>query len=77
MKITEVLASNIRALREHRGLTLEELGKMIGVSKQAIWNIENQQSWITLDKIEKLAMFFGIEQHELFSATNLKKQFKK
>lgn len=66
VKITTVLARNLKVLREAHGLTLDQLGKSIGVSRQAIWNIENEKSWITLDKIEKLAKAFNIEQDVLF-----------
>lgn len=66
VKISKVLAINIKELRESKGLTLNDLGEKIGVSRQAIWNLENENSWITLDKIEKICKFFKIEEHELF-----------
>lgn len=66
VKITKVLAKNITALREANHLTISELARQIGVSRQAIWNLENEESWITLDKVEKLAKVFGVEQHMLF-----------
>ncbi len=61
-----MLARNLKTLREAHGLTLDQLGKQIGVSRQAIWAIENEKSWITVDKIEKLAEAFNIEQDVLF-----------
>lgn len=73
LKVSKVLATNIKRLRESRGLTLEELGSRVGVSKQAIWALENERSWITIDKVSKLALYFQIEEHELFTA-DLKKQ---
>ena len=66
VKISAVLANNIKSLREAHGLTLDELGKEIGVSRQMIWNLENEQSWITLDKVKKLSTFFKIEEDKLF-----------
>ena len=66
MKITAVLAKNIKTLRESKNMTLDELGEKIGVSRQAIWNLENEKSWITIDKIEKLANYFKVEQDQLF-----------
>ena len=66
VKISTVLATNLKSLREAHGLTLDELGKQIGVSRQMIWNLENEQSWITLDKVKKLSEFFGIEEDKLF-----------
>ena len=66
VKITAVLAKNIKMLREANDMTLDQLGEEIGVSRQAIWNLENEKSWITIDKIEKLAKYFKIEQDVLF-----------
>ncbi|OPZ23976.1 MAG: Helix-turn-helix domain protein [bacterium ADurb.BinA186] len=67
VRVSTVLALNLKRLREQRGLTLEELGDSIGVTKQAIWALENENSWITLDKVKKLSAYFKIEEHELFS----------
>lgn len=73
VKITTVLAKNVKQLREAHGLTLDQLGEAIGVSRQQIWNIENEKSWITLDKIEKLAKHFNVEEDLLFqNKTKLK-----
>jgi transcriptional regulator with XRE-family HTH domain len=77
MKITEVLAWNLKKFRESRGLTLEQMGRALGVSRQAIWNLENETSWITVDKIEKFSVFFNIEQHELFQIEPSKNKSKK
>jgi transcriptional regulator with XRE-family HTH domain len=66
VKITAVLAKNLKALRESHNMTLDQLGKEIGVSRQAIWAIENEKSWITVDKIEKLAKTFNVEEDVLF-----------
>jgi transcriptional regulator with XRE-family HTH domain len=66
VKITKVLAKNVTTLRESKHWTASELARQVGVSRQAIFNIENELSWITLDKVEKLAQVFGVEQHELF-----------
>lgn len=66
VKITAVLARNIKMLREAHNMTLDQLGELIGVSRQAIWNLENEKSWITIDKVEKLSKAFKIEQDALF-----------
>lgn len=66
MKIQKILANNIKELREKKGITLNELGSKIGVTRQQIWSLENEHSWITLDKVEKICKFFKIEEHELF-----------
>lgn len=52
---------NIRKLRAERGLTLESLGKAVGVSKQTIQRYENGQiSTIPYDKILSLASALNV-----------------
>jgi len=66
LKIGKLVANNLKQLRENKGLTLEELGSKIGVSRQAIWNMENDTSWITKDKAAKLSKALGVEEHVIF-----------
>ena len=66
ISIQSVLANNIRDLRESHKMTLSELGEAIGTTRQYIWNLENEKSWITLDKVEKLSVVFNISQDRLF-----------
>ena len=75
VKITRVLADNIRIYREANGLTVAQLADRVGVSRQTINKIETEKSWITVSLIEKIAKEFGIEQHQLFqSGLSLKKE---
>ena len=34
----------IKELRIRRGITLDELGKQLGISKQAVWNMEKRDN---------------------------------
>lgn len=75
MKITKVLADNVRIYREARGLSVAQLADKVGVSRQTINKIETEKSWITVALVEKIAAEFGIEQHQLFQAgLSLKKE---
>lgn len=57
---------NIKRLRHEHDMTLEELGKIAGVSKQTIQRYESGQiSNIPYDKIVTLAHAFAIEPSEL------------
>ena len=57
---------NIRMNRTKMGWTLEELGKMISVSKQTINRYETGEiKNIPYDKIELLATLFGITKGEM------------
>jgi len=75
VKITKVLADNIKLYRELNGLSAAQLAAKVGVSRQTITEIETEKSWIRVSLIEKLAKEFKIEQHELFQADlKLKKE---
>lgn len=69
MKIHE----NIKALREKHGLTLEELGKRIGTTKQTIKRYESGEiNNIPYDKIIDLAKCFGVSPSYLMGWENPK-----
>ena len=42
-------------------LTQEDLAEKVGVSSQAIINLENQLNWIKSDTLDKIADFFNVE----------------
>ncbi len=54
------VGSIIKRYRLSKGMTQEELGKAIGVSKQAIQKYEKNESGISNDKVEKIAKFFNV-----------------
>ena len=55
------LKENIKSLRDEMDMTLEELGKKIGVSKQTIQRYETGEiSNVPYDKIEDLARTFEV-----------------
>ena len=57
---------NIRKYRESKGMTLEELGKRIGVSKQTVARYESGViTNIPYDKISLLAKVFGVSESVL------------
>ena len=49
----------LRKLREEKGLSQEELGKRIGVSKGSIYRYENNVQVPSLDTAKKLAKVLG------------------
>jgi len=71
-KSLERLQNNLQAIRKVAGLTTEELGDMIGVTKQTISNIENHKTEIT--KTQYLALVMAINVHiEATDNINLKR----
>ena len=53
-----MLAERIKALRENRGLSQEELGISVGVTKQTVSNWENDNITPSMDKFIRLLEFF-------------------
>lgn len=60
-----ILATNLRKLREGRYISIERLAKATGVSKTTICAIENGQSNTRMDIMERLASFFDITISDL------------
>lgn len=52
--------NRIEELRRSRGLTQAELGKVIGVSRQAILNWENEIHSPNIEQLKKLADHFDV-----------------
>ena len=63
---TNEIGQRLRELRIQVGLTLDEVGKRIGVSKQAIYKYETGITTnIPLDKIEELAKLYRVSPAEI------------
>ncbi len=60
------MKNKVKELREAKGLTQKELGKKVGVSRQAVNAIEtgkfDPSIWLAYD----LATYFGLSIEELF-----------
>ncbi len=63
--IRQILANNIKNLRTQNKLSREELSLTLGVDNSYISKLEKGKINITLDKIEMLANYFGIEVYLL------------
>ena len=57
--------SNLRILRKKNKLTLEVLGKALGVSKSALSDYENQHTLPSLDICEVICQYFGTNLDDL------------
>lgn len=60
------MINEVRALREQRKLTQQQLGELVGVSRQSIVAIEKGKYDPTLWVAYDLAKVFGITIEELF-----------
>jgi hypothetical protein len=67
--------TNLRLLRKKNKLTLEVLGKTLGVSKSALSDYENAHTLPSLDVCEAICQYFGTNLHDLqnvdFSEMNI------
>lgn len=54
------MESNIRALRERRGMTQKCLGEVIGVSQQIVSRMEKNRNTIQADVLVQLADYFCV-----------------
>lgn len=55
------IAENIRRIRKERGLTQEELGKLVGLSGVAIMRYEKGQREPKVETLEKIAFVLGVK----------------
>lgn len=75
------IGTNIKRLRQNKGITQEALGEALGVSGQAVSKWENQSALPDILILPKLADYFGISIDELMgyklNALTYKEQFVK
>jgi len=65
--IRDILANNLKENRKKCGISQLVLAEKAGVSTQYIAMIEISRQFPTPDVLERIALAFGIEAHELFS----------
>lgn len=66
-----LLGSNIRKLREDRGLTQSQLGGKIGLAESTISLYESGKREPNLDTVQLFADFFGYSVDQLLGRNNL------
>lgn len=64
-RISEVIASNIKKLREERGLSQEKLAAESGLHRTYIGMIERCEKNVTVVSLEKIASALNVEIIEL------------
>lgn len=61
------LGTNIRALRKAKGLTLEEVGNAVGITRASVSSWESSTTRPDLDRLVGLARLFGVTIDHLLS----------
>ncbi|NJM35959.1 MAG: helix-turn-helix transcriptional regulator [Rhodomicrobium sp.] len=63
--LRQVLATNLRLLRNERGWSQEDLAAEAGLHRTFVGAVERAERNISLDNIEKLALAIGVEPWSL------------
>ena len=61
-----ILKNNLKEVRQKNGLTQEELGNYVGVSRQTIISIERYRYKPTLERAMKIAVKLNTKIEKLF-----------
>lgn len=69
MKLVSLLGKRVKALREKKGLTQEELEEKTGINTKYISAIERGNKNATIKTLEKIAKGLDVELYELFLFT--------
>jgi transcriptional regulator with XRE-family HTH domain len=68
MGLKQIVARNVRRLRNERGLTQEELSGLAGINRNYTGMIEREQRSPTVDMLEKLAKALQVDPVMLLQA---------
>jgi putative transcriptional regulator len=67
------MRNSLRSLRTERGWTQEELGRRLGVSRQAVIALETDRHDPSLDLAYRIAALFGLSVEEVFENPHVSK----
>ena len=65
MNTKKKLAQNVEKLRKKHKITKEKLSLLPGFDNSYISKLEKEKINITIDKLDKIADYFGIESYQL------------
>ncbi len=66
MDIVKVFGTNLRSVRNQKGISQEKLAEISGLHRTYISDIERFQRSISLENIQRIADALGIETYKLF-----------
>ena len=73
MNIREILASNLRALRQARGLSQEELAHRANINRTYVSSLERCLYSATIDMVDSLAAILGVHAADLLNVETAKR----
>jgi transcriptional regulator with XRE-family HTH domain len=68
MTLRQIFGSNLRRLRNDRGLSQEALAELAGIDRTYVSALERQVYSVSIDTIEKLARVLDVKPTELLEA---------
>jgi transcriptional regulator with XRE-family HTH domain len=74
MEIREVLARNLRALRQAKGISQEELAHQASIDRTYVSSLERCQYSASIDVVDRLAKVLGVEAAELLRRSSALEQ---
>jgi transcriptional regulator with XRE-family HTH domain len=69
MTMREVVAKNLRRMRQAKGLSQEELADRAGINRNYVGMLEREEHAATVDMLEKLAEVLEIDPIEFLDRT--------
>jgi len=60
---------NLKTIRRARGLSQVDLGEVLGVTRQTVYNWETGQAWPSAEMLPRIAEALGCSIGELFGET--------
>jgi transcriptional regulator with XRE-family HTH domain len=70
MSLREIVARNLRRLRQAKGLAQEELADRADINRNYVGMLERQEHAATIDMLEKLASVLDVDPIEFFRQKN-------
>lgn len=68
MTLGEIVATNIRRIRQERNLTQEALADLVGINRNYVGMLERQENSPTVAMLERLATALEIDPIEFFQS---------
>ena len=73
MSLRDVLARNLRRLRQAKGLSQEELAAVADISREYLGALERSAYAASVDVIERLARALQVDAAELFTRASARR----
>ncbi|NFQ86706.1 helix-turn-helix transcriptional regulator [Clostridium sporogenes] len=64
-----MFGDRLKELREEKGMTQEQLGKLLNITKQAVYSYEKGDNEPTIDSLVKIANIFNVSLDYLLCRT--------